>query len=713
MRAPFFAAALCCVPALLGCEGAPSVTATGAMPLTGVADGVHGDGDPRFLLLPPLVPMPTRSGTFDATLQPEVSICRLSEGQCAEAPFAVYTLHSGHGGEHLRVSLEDRHYYVDWNTKSFNLTSSTAYRISVSVEGRVFGHADVALASNGNQLRNLKNNEQIALLNGSTLPIKFWLAKGDVFPLGSSGGTVVTSDGRVSLGFPPGALGSDEQIVVMPVETDSLRVIAGTAHEFRPSPYTFAQPVQLAIQFDPALLAPGARLNDLRLMRKLGSKWVEVAGSGIDLVTNTASGMIPSFSEYAVGTLCEPGQASIGGECVAHWATAVGAGALSVLPDGTLLQWASRTRIDPTTGNSVTFTATFPATGGPFGPIEDEHLVTVHNGSDLVVSAGANEDDAHGFTSTGTHVWSSRTPSSAGPTRMAVIAELDEVWIAPGNGTLSARSLSTGLPVPGKQLASTAAHPVDQDSFVVRSGESIYNVGTSGTVNRLTKEGALDWTWVSPHPVQILLPPAADGRGGIVFTTNGGAWKLNRLTVGGASGFEEEAYTYMNVTAPPVVGCNGSIFVARAEYAHLRFWTPWNSSTFFFEVYGENGRLQWGAPLPAPAWSVVLGSDSHIYLLLEGGIVLVLDQKDGKTKRHLDGFPADAEELLLDRGNLFVRTPDRLLAVGVANLGLDPGAPWPTAHGNHQRTSSSVTTVSCAAPTSYYDFGGGRGGGGR
>ncbi len=44
-----------------------------------ISDGGHSGGNQHFFFLPPMVqpPLPTFSGTFDASLQPVVEICKL------------------------------------------------------------------------------------------------------------------------------------------------------------------------------------------------------------------------------------------------------------------------------------------------------------------------------------------------------------------------------------------------------------------------------------------------------------------------------------------------------------------------------------------------------------------------------------------------------------------------------------------------------------
>lgn len=160
----------------LGLFGACSSPMTKEAPATAavtegksIVDAAHGDGASGFYFLPPMVPQPAFGGSFDGTLSPVVEILK----GLGPDRIATYTLTSGPGSETLRVSSDGEHYIVNWHAKDFGLDPASMYRILVSIGGTELGHADVDLVSNGAELRNVLTQENIGLVNGRTLPIKF------------------------------------------------------------------------------------------------------------------------------------------------------------------------------------------------------------------------------------------------------------------------------------------------------------------------------------------------------------------------------------------------------------------------------------------------------------------------------------------------------------------------------------------------------------
>ena len=143
-----------------------------------IQDAAHGSGNGHFFFLPPMVPPPTFGGAFDGSLAPVVEICRWTGGSCANPMVAEYTTSSGPGSETVRLDAGNELYVVDWHTDQFALDVTQTYRIQVSVGSTELGHADVLLARNGAQLKNLTSNTHVRLVNGRTLPIKFRIEVG-------------------------------------------------------------------------------------------------------------------------------------------------------------------------------------------------------------------------------------------------------------------------------------------------------------------------------------------------------------------------------------------------------------------------------------------------------------------------------------------------------------------------------------------------------
>ncbi len=177
---------------VVACENTPAVP-TGPLtfppgPRFEISDGAHG-GNPRFYWLPPMVPQPSPTGTFDGTLSPVVRICEW-DGTACTAIIAEFTMETGPGSETVRVVGEDEHYIVNWHTDEFALNPDFLYRIAVLVDGFVLGSADVDVVSNGGGLWNVDTGEAIVMPDGKTLAIKFRIEEGAI-PSSASSSSVV------------------------------------------------------------------------------------------------------------------------------------------------------------------------------------------------------------------------------------------------------------------------------------------------------------------------------------------------------------------------------------------------------------------------------------------------------------------------------------------------------------------------------------------
>jgi hypothetical protein len=142
-----------------------------------ISDAAHAGAVPGFYFLPPMVPQPSYSGTFDAGLTPRVEICELSGTSCG-ANIATFAF--GTGSSNVRLSAADQSYQVNWHTKDYNLNVATMYRISVYQGTFLLGFADVDVVGSGKDLKNVDTQQFIALLDDRTLPIKFRVETGIV-----------------------------------------------------------------------------------------------------------------------------------------------------------------------------------------------------------------------------------------------------------------------------------------------------------------------------------------------------------------------------------------------------------------------------------------------------------------------------------------------------------------------------------------------------
>jgi len=163
---------------LAGCDhptAIPPIPTPPARPTMTIADAAHGVGHPHFYFLPPLVPNPSFSGTFDPTLGPllAVDVCRVDAGACVTPLIASFTSSGGATSASVRLDAAAEWYSVNWNTKAAALDPSQTYRIRVSVAGLTIGYADVDVVESGSELKNVQTGEFVGLLDGRTLPIKF------------------------------------------------------------------------------------------------------------------------------------------------------------------------------------------------------------------------------------------------------------------------------------------------------------------------------------------------------------------------------------------------------------------------------------------------------------------------------------------------------------------------------------------------------------
>src|SRR5437899_3562732 len=118
-------------------DGRP--TAPHSLPQFAISDAAHAGAAPGFFFLPPMVPQPTLSGTFDAdiaTLDPEVAICDITTGpdvDCggsdagATAAVIVFTTATTPA-----ITVADpTQYHVDWATRGTAFLADHTYRVHV------------------------------------------------------------------------------------------------------------------------------------------------------------------------------------------------------------------------------------------------------------------------------------------------------------------------------------------------------------------------------------------------------------------------------------------------------------------------------------------------------------------------------------------------------------------------------------------------------
>jgi Tol biopolymer transport system component len=332
----------------------PKTPPAAAGPSFEIDDGAHG-GNAHFFFLPPLVPTPAYSGAADPNLLGSlaVEVCDLGTSRpptntsCGSNPVFVarFTSTGGTASETLRYDAGAGLYIVNWHTDKSDggtLATTRYYRLRVLAAGTVLGQADIDPVRSASDLKNYDTGNSIPLVNGRTLPIKFRVETGAVFPIGTGGGVAKTSDGSAAVAIPAAALPAGIGITVAPAalppaEVAGTGVLGTTAFEFGPTGTQFAVPATLSLTYAPEQLPPGVDEADLRLYTLVGGQWSLVPGSGVDVNANMVTGNISHFSVYSVGVRAASASLASAWIPVAPGATTQ-LEATSRDPDGNLLE---------------------------------------------------------------------------------------------------------------------------------------------------------------------------------------------------------------------------------------------------------------------------------------------------------------------------------------------------------------------------------------
>ena len=161
----------------VSCRSGEGGAAVATKTVARISDGAHG-GNPHFFFLPPMVHAPSPTGTFDATLEPEVRICALdASGRLCSRELQVFDVGSGGGAGSVRVDPAGELYIVNWHTGELSAEVGMM-RIQVFVGVQLLGYADVQLVDSGRALKIVDSDELIGLVDGRTLPIKFRIEEG-------------------------------------------------------------------------------------------------------------------------------------------------------------------------------------------------------------------------------------------------------------------------------------------------------------------------------------------------------------------------------------------------------------------------------------------------------------------------------------------------------------------------------------------------------
>jgi hypothetical protein len=175
------AAVLIAVLAIAACRDFPSPIASSGLPSAEISDGAHGNGNPYFYFLTPMVSNPG-SGVNVTGLSPVVDICAWDGAACtadlAHFTTDLATTTTSQPGNSETVRESDDGYIVNWHTADFDLMVGGIYRVCVRAGGLALGYSDVDVVGSGKDLKNVNTGEYVALLDDRTLPIRFRIEDG-------------------------------------------------------------------------------------------------------------------------------------------------------------------------------------------------------------------------------------------------------------------------------------------------------------------------------------------------------------------------------------------------------------------------------------------------------------------------------------------------------------------------------------------------------
>lgn len=112
--------------------------------------------------------------------------------------------------------------------------------------------------------------------------------------IGPDGGTVTSSDGKVKIVIPSGALNKDTDITFAAVSNQPAGNI-GTAYEVNPDGTTFNKPVAISITYDEASFPSGVSESNIKLGTVTNNQWQAITDSSVNTVHPTLSA-VPSLT---------------------------------------------------------------------------------------------------------------------------------------------------------------------------------------------------------------------------------------------------------------------------------------------------------------------------------------------------------------------------------------------------------------------------------
>lgn len=117
--------------------------------------------------------------------------------------------------------------------------------------------------------------------------------------IGPAGGTIHSSDGKISFSIPAGALDNEQNISLQAIENKAPMGMKNKAYRFQPHALVFKKPAKLILHYDENDIAGSLpQLVNLATQNAKG-QWTRVGNSTVDETSRTISASIHHFSDYA------------------------------------------------------------------------------------------------------------------------------------------------------------------------------------------------------------------------------------------------------------------------------------------------------------------------------------------------------------------------------------------------------------------------------
>ena len=116
--------------------------------------------------------------------------------------------------------------------------------------------------------------------------------------IGKEGGSLISSDGKVTLIIPPGAVSKKTNFSIQPI-TNLMPNGNGAAYRLEPSDIQFQNPIQLIFNYDNEVAKDSMQLLMGMAMQNDKGQWCSLKKFTLDTVAKTLSGNINHFSDWS------------------------------------------------------------------------------------------------------------------------------------------------------------------------------------------------------------------------------------------------------------------------------------------------------------------------------------------------------------------------------------------------------------------------------